>query len=156
MDSLFLASCAQAVETFLPLTVANGAIKRSVSPTPGRSMWMTSAPKSANTVAAKGIAMREPLSMILIPAREPNSGMINVRSLMDKILLQSVINLRTKRGPKPSGFPPFDLLDQGRYQRPVVGHRAVVGDVENRSALGMVDADDAAGFLHADLVLDRT
>ena len=62
-------------------------------------MWMTSAPKSANIVAAKGIAMREPLSMILIPARGPNSGMINVRSRMDKVLLQNDMNLRTKPEP---------------------------------------------------------
>ena len=82
MASLLRAFWAQAVETFLPFTSAKGASIRSVSPTPGRSIWMTSAPKSASMVAANGMATREPEQTTRMPAKGPYSGIINLRSLI--------------------------------------------------------------------------
>ena len=47
----------------------------------------------------------------------------------------------------------FDLCDDGRQDGLEVGHCAVVGDVKDRRGCVVVDADDAFGVLHADLIL---
>ncbi len=42
-------------------------VRQPTSPTPGRSIWMTSAPMSAASAAPNGWAIRVPLEMIFTP-----------------------------------------------------------------------------------------
>ena len=55
-----------------------------------------------------------------------------------------------------SGLSPLYLLHQSGDDAAVIGNCTVMGDVKDGSALGVVDGDDAAGILHAHLILDGT
>ena len=49
----------------------------------------------------------------------------------------------------------LDLFDYCRNEAAVIGNSAVVGNIEDGNSCGVVDADDALGVLHADLILNR-
>ena len=49
----------------------------------------------------------------------------------------------------------LDLFDYCRNEAAVIRNSAVVGNIEDGNSCGVVDADDALGVLHADLILNR-
>src|SRR5919109_602878 len=65
-----------------------------------------------------------------------------------------------KRSEKTWSHPDFvvsllEFFDDGRNHLEEVAHDAVVGDLEDRRFLVLVDRDDDAAVLHAGEVLDR-
>src|ERR1700687_1264112 len=119
------------------------------SPLPGSSTLITSAPKSASSVAANGAAMRVPRSRMRTPASGSGESDMTCASCVSALRAANApINRRHPPGTHTKGVPPAMLTRVDRVQA-VVADRGATAAAYTRLLDAQVVREDRVGVLGA-------